>query len=367
MPMQTTAAVLRDGHGPFSIEELTVGDPGPGEVSVHMTAAGMCHTDLLSRELPPEFFAGPRVYGHEGAGVITAVGPGVDDLAEGQSVVLSFNSCGTCPSCAKQRLPYCENFSTYNTAGTRPDGSTAFTDADGAPIGSHFFGQSSFAADTLVAARSVVPVTDAGSLHLLGPLGCGVQTGAGAILNTLAVAEGDTVVIAGAGALGLSAVMAAKVAGASQIVALDRHASRLALAERFGATATLAVPPEELPGAVRGAVGAGADHAFDTTGHAEVARGLFRSLNNLGTLGIAGVGWADFELPMREFLGGRSITGVMEGDSIPREFIPRLVDLHADGRFPFDELITEFPVSEINAAEAASADGSVVKPVLRFD
>ncbi len=367
MPTTTTAAVLREGHGPFVIEELTVADPGPGEVAVHMTAAGMCHTDLLARELPPEFFAGPMVYGHEGAGVVTAVGPGVDHVAEGDAVVLSFNSCGACPSCAKQRLPYCENFSAHNTAGGRPDGTTAFTDADGAPVRSHYFGQSSFAADSVVSARSVVPVDPGAPLHLLGPLGCGVQTGAGAILNTLDVAAGESVVVAGAGALGLSAVMAARVAGAAEILVIDRHETRLELARRFGATGTITGPPDGFADQIRDATGHGADHAFDTTGNNEVAVALFRGLNNLGTLGIAGVGWADFAVPMREFLGGRTITGVMEGDSVPTSFIPRLIDLHASGRFPFDELITEFPLAEINAAEAASMDGSVIKPVLRFD
>ena len=203
-----------------------------------MVATGMCHTDLLSRELPPIFFAGPQVYGHEGSGVVEALGDGVDDLAVGDHVVLSFNSCGTCKACAQHRLPYCFNFSLHNMSGGRPDGSAAFTDGDGKRVGSHFFGQSSFASHSVVARQSVVKVNDDYDLVKLGPLGCGIQTGAGAILNTLAVEAGSTVVISGAGALGLSAVMAAKIAGAEQIIAVDRHASRLELATKYGATAT---------------------------------------------------------------------------------------------------------------------------------
>jgi aryl-alcohol dehydrogenase len=364
--MRARAAILRSGDGEFHVEDVEVGEPRPDEVLVRMVATGMCHTDLLSRELPPEFFGGPQVYGHEGAGVVEAVGSDVTDLEPGAHVVLSFNHCGACPACERGKLPYCFEFSAHNMAGGRLDGTTAFTDTAGEPIRSHFFGQSSFASHTLVARRSVVEVDPSYDLAILGPLGCGVQTGAGAILNTLGVEPGRSVVVAGAGALGLSAVMAAQVAEAGTIVAIDRHANRLELAERYGATHTLSVAPDELAEAIVEATGGGADYAFDTTGNAAVVRGVFEGLNNLGTLAMAGVGFGDVTFDFLSMIGGRSITGVMEGDSTPSEFIPRLAALHAEGRFPFDELITTFPIGEINAAEAASADGSVVKPVLVF-
>ncbi len=365
--MQTTAAVLRSGQAEFSIEQLEVGDPRPDEVLVRMVAAGMCHTDLLSRELPPEFFAGPQVYGHEGAGVVEAVGTDVTDLDPGDHVVLSFNSCGTCLACSRGRLPYCFDFNEHNMAGGRPDGSSAFTDAAGQRVGSHFFGQSSFAGHTVVARRSVVKVDPAHDLARLGPLGCGIQTGAGAIMNTLDVQPGTAVVVAGAGALGLAAIMAAAAVGAERIIAVDRHPNRLELAERYGATTTLSVPPGDLTGAIMEATdGVGAEYAFDTTGNEQVVKAVFDSLHRLGTLGIAGVGFGELVLEMPALVQGRTLTGVMEGDSVPNEFIPRLAQLNADGEFPFDELIVEFPIAEINAAEAASADGSVVKPVLTF-
>lgn len=369
--METTAAVLRTGNGPFSIEQLDVADPGAGEVLVRIVAAGMCHTDLLSRELPPEFFAGPQVYGHEGAGIVEAVGDGVTAVGVGDQVVLSFNSCGDCPACARQRLPYCFNFQWYNMSGGRPDGSSAFTDADGNRVGSHFFGQSSFANHTVVAEKSVVKIGSAdnpvANLAIYGPLGCGIQTGAGAVMNTLGVESGSSLVVSGAGALGLSAIMAAKVAGAAQIIAIDRHRNRLDLAEHFGATHTISGSPEEITGGILATTGTGADYAFDTTGNASVVRAVHAALNPIGTIALAGVGFGDLSVDFLSMISGRTITGVMEGDSYPQRFIPELVALHAEGRFPFDELITNFPIAEINDAEAASADGSVIKPVLVFD
>jgi aryl-alcohol dehydrogenase len=364
--MKVAAAVLRSGHGPFSVEQLDLEAPRAGEVLVRMVATGMCHTDLLSRELPPEFFAGPQVYGHEGSGVVEALGDDVDDLAVGDHVVLSFNSCGTCKACRQHRLPYCFNFSLHNMSGGRPDGTKAFTDEAGEQVGSHFFGQSSFASHSVVARTSVVKVSTEHDLVKLGPLGCGIQTGAGAIFNTLAVEAGSTVVISGAGALGLSAVMAARIAGADQIIAVDRHASRLELATRYGATATFNGDVTALTGTIQQLTGGGADYAFDTTGNAAVVRATVSALNNIGTQALAGVGFGDLPLDFLSMISGRTVTGVMEGDSTPSEFIPRLAQLNADGVFPFDELVTTYSLDQVNEAEAASADGSVIKPVLIF-
>ena len=170
--------------------------------------------------------------------------------------------------------------------------------------------------------------------------------------------------ITGAGALGLSAVMAAKVAGAGTIVAVDRHASRLELARKYGATHTLSGSPAEITASIREITGHGSDYAFDTTGNAAVVRASHDALNVIGTIALAGVGFGDLAVDFLSMISGRTITGVMEGDSIPQEFIPRLAALNAEGKFPYHELITEFPLDRINEAEAASADGSVIKPVL---
>jgi aryl-alcohol dehydrogenase len=364
--MQVTAAVLRAGNGPFTVETLELAEPRSNEVLVRVVAAGMCHTDLLSRELPPEFFGGPQVYGHEGAGVVEAVGADVTSVQPGDHVVLSFNSCGACPACAKGRLPYCFNFSLHNMSGGRPDGTSVFTDAAGNRVGSHYFGQSSFASHTVVAQQSVVKVDPSFDLASLGPLGCGIQTGAGAVMNTLAVEAGASLVVTGAGALGLSAVMAAKVVGAGTIIAVDRHANRLELARHFGATHAISGSPAEITAQIQAITGGGADYAFDTTGNAAVVRASHDALNTIGTLALAGVGFGELSLNFISMISGRTITGVMEGDSTPSEFIPHLARLNAEGRFPFDELITRFPIEQINEAEAASTSGVVIKPVLTF-
>ncbi|MEL7207888.1 MAG: NAD(P)-dependent alcohol dehydrogenase, partial [Actinomycetota bacterium] len=317
--MKARAAVLRGGQDPFTVEDLTVAEPQAGEVAVRMVAAGMCHTDVLVRELPPEFFMGPQVYGHEGAGVVESVGEGVDHVAPGDHVVLSFNNCGDCPACHQGRLPYCFNFQMANMAGGRLDGTSAFTDANGDKVSSHYFGQSSFASQTIAAANSVVKVDASLDLTRLGPLGCGVQTGAGAVFNTLGVEAGSSLVVAGAGALGLSAIMAAKVAEAGTIVAIDRHQSRLDLATTYGATHVVSGGPAEMAPSIIEATGGGADYAFDTTGAAPIVRALVNGLNNIGTCALAGVGLGELVLDYMTLISGRTITGVMEGDSTPSE------------------------------------------------
>ncbi len=247
------------------------------------------------------------------------------------------------------------------------DGSSSLTDAAGQPVGSHFFGQSSLASHAVVSARSVVKVDASLALERLGPLGCGVQTGAGAILNTLGVEEGASVAIYGAGSLGLSAVMAAKVAGAGQIIAVDRHRSRLDLAARYGATDQVSGSPEEILDAVRDLSGGGTDYSFDSTGVAAITRVAFEALNNTGTMSMAGVGSdTDLVFDYRSLISPRTIKGVVEGSSNTTEFIPRLAQLNADGTFPFDELITNYRLEEINEAERASHDGEVIKPVFLF-
>lgn len=364
--MKAKAAVLRTGHGPFSIEDLDVGEIRPGEVLVRVVAAGMCHTDLLTRELPAEYFGAPQVYGHEGSGVVEAVGEGVTSVAPGDHVVLSFNNCGDCPACNRGRLPYCFNFGAHNMAGGRLDGSSAFTDADGNRVGSHYFGQSSFASHTIAAENSVVKIDASYDLRRLGPLGCGIQTGAGAVMNTLNVEPGSSLVVTGAGALGLSAVMAAKAIGAGTIIAVDRHVSRLELAENFGATHVVTGDAAHITAEIQRITGGGSDYAFDTTGNSEVVAASHAALNNIGTIGLAGVGFGALTVPLISMISGRTIKGVMEGDSTPAEFIPKLAAMNAAGTFPFHELITEFSIDDVNEAEKASASGAVIKPVLVF-
>lgn len=370
--MKVTAAVLRSPEAAFEFEELDLEEPRDDEVLVRMVATGVCHTDLLSRELPPELFRGPIVFGHEGAGVVEAVGSAINHVAPGDHVVLSFDSCGTCPSCADDRPFGCYTFNPLNLKNVavppgRLDGTSAFTDPAGEPVGSHFFGQSSFASHSVVAGRSVVKVDADHPLEQLGPLGCGIQTGAGAILNTLDVQPDDSVVILGVGSLGLAAVMATKVASAGTVIAVDRHDSRLAMAEHYGATHGISGTPEEVAAQILDITGVGADHVFDTTGHAPLVKAAFESLTFVGKLGMAGVGSPQMVFDYTSLITGRTVTGVVEGSSRTDEFIPHLADLNAAGRFPYDELITTYPFEQLNEAAADSLAGKVVKPVVVFD
>ncbi|MGQ4618963.1 zinc-binding dehydrogenase [Nocardia sp. R7R-8] len=359
--MRATAAVLRDARAPFGIEEIDLDEPGPGELAVEIAGVGLCHTDLLPRVSPD--IPLPIVCGHEGSGVVIAIGEGVEDFRLGDHVVMSFDSCGACPSCLSGRTAYCASFFPRNLSGRRPDGSTNGKDAAGHPVSARWFGQSSFATHTVVAARNAVEVDKDLPLQLLGPLGCGFQTGAGAVWNSLGVHRGSSLVVFGAGAVGLAAIMAAKIAGAQTIVAIDLHADRLALAEKYGATHTYEAGRDDLGRQLRRSTG-GADYCVDTTGVPDVIRTAIDALNPLGVCGLVGAQRGELVIGPMQLAVGRTVKGIIEGDAVPRQFIPHLIELWRAGDFPFDELIRTYPLAEVDAAERAVHRGEVIKPVL---
>jgi aryl-alcohol dehydrogenase len=362
--MKATAAVLRAQDGPYSIEEIELGEPRPDELLVRIVATGMCHTDVLPRAegtiSPP-----PIICGHEGAGVVETVGPEVTGIEVGDHVVLSFESCGECEACAAKRPFACETFFLRNLIGRRADFTTAATDADGNEIPSRWFGQSSFATHVIATARNAVVVDKALPLEKLGPLGCGLITGAGSVLNALQVEAGRSLVVYGVGAVGLAALMAGKASGADPLVAVDLHDSRLELAEELGATHTVRGDAPDLLEQLQAITGAGAHYAVDTTGVPAVSRNAMASLRLGGTGALVGAQLSDLVLDTLSVVGKRAIW-VLEGDADPKTFIPQLLDLWQAGRFPFDRLIEEFPLEKIDDAEAASLSGAVVKPVLRM-
>lgn len=360
--MQITAAVLRARDEPYSIETVELADPGAGEVLVRVVAVGMCHTDTLPRspDLPLPL---PLIAGHEAAGVVEAVGGGVDTVAVGDHVVVSFDSCGECANCTAGQPAYCDTFMIRNLFGRRIDGSTGVTDAEGEEISSRWFGQSSFATHALATVRNVVVVDPSLPLETLAPLACGIQTGAGTVLSTLDVQPGTSVAVFGAGAVGLSAVMAAKVAGADTIVAVDVHDHRLALATELGATHTINGADADLVAQIFAATGGGAQYALDTTGTPSVIQAALQGLVMTGVCALVGAQQGDLVLDPSALLG-KTVIGVFEGSVVPQEFIPRLIALWQDGKFPFDRLIETFPFSAINEAEQASLSGKVIKPVL---
>jgi aryl-alcohol dehydrogenase len=361
--VKIVAAVARDRSGPFALEQLDLEEPRDDEVVVRVAGAGICHTDLAVRAGQVRL---PVVLGHEGAGIVQGVGARVTKVRPGDHVVLSFLSCGSCGSCQRGMPAYCENGLACNFAAARLDGSSGLRGRGGIVRG-HFFGQSSFASHCLAGERSVVKVRDDVPLELLGPLGCGIQAGAGAVLNAPAGRPHSSIAVFGTGSVGLSAVMAARVAGYTTIIGVDPNPARLELATELGAThvinATMADPVAE----IRAVTGTGAGYAIEATGRAGVLRQAVDCLALLGTCGLIGGPPAGTEvtLDMNRLLFGRTVRGILGGDSIPGLLIPHLIELHLTGRFPFDRLITFYPLEEINQAADDSLGGRVVKPVLR--
>jgi len=311
----------------------------------------------------------PMVLGHEGAGVVEAVGDGVTHVKPGDRVIMSFNSCGHCPSCEVDKPTYCYNFVPENWIGTRPDGSATTHQGD-KPVNANFFGQSSFATHALAHARNVVKVPQSAAaipFATLAPLGCGLMTGAGAVLRSMAVRAGLPIAIFGTGAVGLAAVMAAKIAGANPIIAIDVHDSRLATARDMGATHVINGRTEDAFARIRDICPEGLAYAFDTTGINTLIEAAFTLLAPLGILGIVGASSPADDLTFNEASlmgGGKRVMGILGGDSDLFGFLPELIDHHLAGRFPHDRLIKTFPFDAINAAFEAGESGAVVKPVL---
>lgn len=362
--MRVTAALLRDNQGAYTIEEMELPGPGPEEVLVRVVSSGVCHTDTMLRQFPNEML--PFVAGHEGAGVVEEVGPGVSGIAVGDHVVLSYDYCGTCRNCRTGLPPYCDEFMLRNFSGQRLDGTPGATDANGDPVGWRWFGQSSFATHCVSSVRNTVVVDRSVPLEMLGPLGCGIQTGAGSVMNSLRVNAGSSLVVYGAGAVGLAAVLAGVVVGASKIIAVDLNETRLELAQSLGATDVIdagALAGPALSAEVQSLTGGGADFAFDTTGVPSVVSAAVDGLRMTGVCGLVGVGFEDLGLTPVAMMG-KTVKGIYEGDAVPQVFIPQMIDLWQAGRFPFDKLVGTFPLAEINEAEEASLNGTVVKPVL---
>ncbi|MBV7707105.1 geraniol dehydrogenase [Nocardia sp. 852002-20019_SCH5090214] len=367
--MQALAAVARAPHSDFSLETITIDGPKPGEVLVKIEAVGICHTDLAARDgaLP---VALPAVFGHEGCGVVEAIGEGVTKVAPGDRVAITFASCGSCPACRADSPSYCHNFMHLNYAGVRADG-TGPLSAGAEAITGLFFGQSSFATHSVALERNVVKAPSDLPAEIIAPIGCGIQTGAGAVLRSLTCRPGSSLLVAGAGSVGLAAVMAAAVRECATIIVIEPHASRRELAIELGATHAIDPGAGPVAEQVRAIVAAGVDYAIDTSGMPAVIDGLVKSMTFHGKLGLIGVP-ADPEaaLPIsviETLVLGLTVVGIIEGDSVPDEFIPELIELYRAGRFPIDKLVTTFDFTKINDAVAAQHRGEVLKPVLVHD
>jgi len=368
--MTISAAVLSEANGSFAIRSVELGPIADHEILVRVAGVGICHTDIAVRDrvIPVPL---PVVLGHEAAGTVERIGSSVGDVSVGDKVVIGFMSCGTCPACDDSVPGYCESFALLNFMGSRIDGSTAWT-LNGEPLGSHFFGQSSFATHAVVSARNVVKVSTDLPLELLGPLGCGFMTGAGAVLNSLDCEAGSSFAVFGAGPVGMAAIMAAKARDCAEIIAIDPLPERRKTAMEVGATAVCDPGSEkDLAEAIRAIVPSGVQAALDTTGVPAVIAAAIASLAKRGTCAlVAAPKTAGATVPVAFgslAASGARIIGVMEGDADLKSFIPELLDLQREGKFPFEQLIQTYPFEEIERAIAEQAAGICVKAVLIMD
>jgi len=369
MTTQADAAICRGHDHPFTIEPVELADLAADEILVRVVACGICHTDLAVRDaqLPVPL---PAVLGHEGAGIVEAVGSGVTGTKPGDRVVMSFNSCGTCPSCDIDAPTYCYNFFPNNWSGTRADG-TPVMHHNGAPMAANFFGQSAWATRAITHDRNTVVLParfDAIALDMIAPIGCGLMTGAGAVLNAMQVRSGLPIAVFGAGTVGMAGIMAAKIAGANPIIAVDVNDARLALARELGATHAFNAR-DDAPAKIRELCPAGVGYVLDTTGINTVIEQAWNLLAPKGICGIVGASDPSHNLTFNEaaFMGGgRTVMGILGGNSDGAPFLLELLDHHLAGNFPFDRLIGHFDFDQINEAIEASEAGHVVKPVLRI-
>lgn len=362
--MEISAAVI-NAHGHFEIGSVELGAPQADEVLVRVIATGICHTDIavLDGDIP---WTLPAVIGHEGAGIVEAVGADVTEVVPGDHVVMSFASCGICGRCANGDIAYCEAFAALNFSGRRADGSHTHSQR-GEPIRASFFHQSSFATHALASRRNVVKVPNDLPLPILAPLGCGVQTGAGAVFNRLRPERGSSMVVFGMGAVGLSSVLAAAALGCSPIVAVDLFEDRLALAREFGATHILHGKDPALQERLAAISNGGFAFAVEATGVPGVMAAAAAALRKTGAVALLGVPGVKEITFGANIMRGVTIHTCVEGDSDPRQMIPRLIDLYRSGAFPYDRMIRIFPFAEINEAVARTKDGSVIKPVLLIE
>lgn len=363
--MKITAAVVREKSGPFLIEEIDLDEPGDNEVLVRIVGAGVCHTDLVCRD---QYFPVPlpAVFGHEGSGVVEKVGKQVTKVQPGDHVVLSYFTCSNCSPCKRGEIGYCLNLYACNFSGARLDGSATMK-KDGEVIHGAFFNQSSFATHALATERNTVKVPKDVPLEKLGPLGCGIQTGAGSVMNALHPKPGSSIAIFGMGSVGLSAILGAVVCGCAKIIGIDVNQTRLDFARELGATHIINPKEADPIKAIQEITGSGVDCSLECTGIPQVFRQAVDSLTLTGICGLVGVAplGTEASFDMNSILFGRAIRGIIEGDSIPDIFIPRLVELYKQGRFPFDRLITFYSLDKINKAVEDSEKGRVLKPVLR--
>ncbi len=364
--MKSRAAVVKQPSSSFSIEELELSPLREDEVLVRIAGVGVCHTDLICRDqvYPVPF---PIVLGHEGSGIIEEVGKSVKGFQKGDAVVLSYRSCGECINCKRDEPSHCINILASNFAGVRSDGSTSLSQG-GNVVHGFFFGQSSFSEYAIAHASNTVKVPEGVTVPLetLGPLGCGIQTGAGAVINSLNIKPGSSLIVFGCGSVGMAAIMAAKIVNCETIIAVDPMAERRKIAEQLGATHSIDPMQKNPVESCQEITTYGADYSLECTGIPTVFRQSVEALAVNGTCGLVGAAPPEtvVTLDMNSIMFGRTVKGIIEGDSIPKQFIPELIKLYQDGVFPLEKLITTYSLDDIETAISDMEQGKTLKPVL---
>lgn len=368
--MKIKAAVLNKSNSDLNIEDVVLDDPKANEVLIKTIASGICHSDI-------EFQTGgfpiqlPVILGHEGAGIVEKVGPNVTDFKKGDHVAVGFAYDGKCKLCRSGLPGSCVNFNKLNTSGgPMMDGTYRLHKQDGHNIGV-FFGQSSFGDHIVANVNNLVKVPDDLDLRIAGPLGCGYMTGAGTVLNTLKPEVNSNLAVLGTGSVGLSSIMGAAVSNCKHVIAIDKNDMRLEVAKEFGATETINNTKENMVEKINEIVGPeGLNYVVDTTGEPSVMKDGLNALTIKGQFAVVAMGTKIIKelSPMVDILAAsKSIIGVIEGDSVPQEFIPKMIDLYRAGKFPIDKIVKFYKPEEINQAIKDSVDGTTIKPIIVFD
>lgn len=370
--MLTTAAVLErapverpyDQTRPLDVREITLEAPGEGEALVEIVSAGLCHSDLsaINGTIPSPL---PIVLGHEASGVVREVGPGVRDVQPGDHVVLSWvPSCHACRFCLSGRPNLCQKAAASNAKGTLMNGATRLKDTY------HLLGVAGFARHAVVVQESLIKIDPEFPLELAALFGCAVVTGVGSVINTAKVEPGSSIAIFGAGGVGLSVVMGAKLAGAERIVVLDLVESKRKLALELGATHTIDGAREDAVKEVLAFTDGGADYAFDAVGSAKLLESAFRVTRRGGTTVAVGLAPGDARIsisPVVMVLHERTFKGSFMGSAVPALDIPRLLRLYQAGKLPVDRLVSRsLPLEAINEGFEALATGEVARQLIRF-
>ncbi|MDA8344636.1 MAG: Zn-dependent alcohol dehydrogenase [Thermaerobacter sp.] len=364
------AAVMPEDGDRLEIRDLDLADPGPGQALVRLVASGVCHSDLhvIEGTLPVPL---PAVLGHEGAGIVEAVGPGVTRVQPGDHVVLSWvPSCGSCFYCGIGRPDMCDDAFAIQMSGSLPGGGMRLSDGEEQVY--HFLGTSCFAERTVVQERGLVPIRRDVPLDRAALVGCAVTTGYGAVMHTAQVQPGSRVAVIGAGGVGLNVIQTAALAGARQIIVIDRVPEKLALARRFGATDVIdAAHLDDLVTPVLDLTeGRGADYSFEVVGRPETIEAAYGMTRKAGMTVVVGIAAPHEELSLNAFsipAQSRILTGSWYGRSVPDVDIPAILDLYMQGRLDLDGLISHrYALEEINDAFDAMRRGELARGVIDF-